>query len=52
VINCILIAFLLGILPSSDEPKPLYVAPVEEKRIYYETLKKFSFFESGDWSVK
>ncbi|KAL4462229.1 hypothetical protein ABPG72_018827 [Tetrahymena utriculariae] len=33
-----------------DAPKPVLVS--EEKKIYYETLKKFSFFESGDWSVK
>lgn len=38
------------LLTQIDAPKPTLVS--DEKKVYYETLKKFSFFESGEWGIK
>jgi len=38
------------LLTQIDAPKPTLVS--DEKKIYYETLKKFSFYESGEWGIK
>ncbi|EGR27497.1 hypothetical protein IMG5_195010 [Ichthyophthirius multifiliis] len=35
-----------------DQPQPIAVGRVDEKKIYYETIKNFTFYESGEWSVK